>query len=137
MPALPPVMFDVDFADMSFLETINALFRGKATGARAKTGKGGVDNRRTRRIPQRMRSGYVWTEKLITPRACMFRDLSTGGARVEILGDPIKTSLLLDGVKLYFETEKHEVACSVAWVKGSMMGLRFEGRPRPPSRKYK
>lgn len=122
---------------MTFLETINTLFRGKQTSARGKTGKSGADLRRTRRIPQRMRSGFVWTEKLITPRACMIRDLSTGGARVEVLGDPIKTSLLLDGVKLYFETEKHEIPCSVAWVKGSMMGLKFEGRPRPPSRKYK
>ncbi|MBN8911582.1 MAG: PilZ domain-containing protein [Rhizobiales bacterium] len=122
---------------MTFLETINTLLRGKRPGSHAKAGKGGADLRRTRRIPQRMRSGYVWTEKLITPRPCMFRDLSTGGARVEVLGDPIKMSLLIDGVKLYFETEKHEIACSVAWVKGSMMGLKFDGRPRSPSRQYK
>ncbi len=122
---------------MTFLETINTLFRGKAAGAGGKSGKGGADLRRTRRLPQRMRSGFVWTEKLITPRACMIRDLSTGGARVEILGDPVKMSLLIDGVKLYFETEKHEISCSVAWMKGSMLGLKFEGRPRPPSRKYK
>jgi hypothetical protein len=124
--------------DMPLLETITALFRGRTTdSARGKRGKSAADLRRTRRIPQRMRSGYVWTDKLITPRACMFRDLSTGGARVEILGEPIKMSLLLDGVKLYFETEKHEVPCAVAWMKGSMLGLKFEGRPRPPSRKYK
>jgi hypothetical protein len=122
---------------MTFLETINTLFRGKAASTRGKAGKSGADLRRTRRIPQRMRSGFVWTEKLITPRPCMLRDLSTGGARVEILGDPIKMSLLIDGVRLYFETEKHEILCSVAWVKGSTMGLKFEGRPRPPSRKYK
>jgi hypothetical protein len=122
---------------MTFLETLNTLFRGKQTSARANTGKSGADLRRTRRIPQRMRSGFVWTEKLIKPRACMIRDLSTGGARVEVLGDPIKMSLLIDGVKLYFETEKHEIACNVAWVRGSAMGLKFDGRPRPPSRKYK
>lgn len=122
---------------MTFLETITTLFRGKPAGSHAKAGKGSADMRRTRRIPQRMRSGYVWTEKLITPRACMFRDLSTGGARVEVLGDPIKMSLLIDGVKLYFETEKHEIPCSVAWMKGSMMGLKFDGRPRAPSRTYK
>lgn len=90
-----------------------------------------------RRVPQRMRSGYVWAEKLITPRACMFKDLSASGARVEVLGEPIKTSLLMDGVRLYFDTEKHEIQCSVAWIKGRMMGLKFDGRPRPPSRKYK
>lgn len=122
---------------MSLLETITTLFRGKAAGTRGKAGKGGADLRRTRRVPQRMRSGYVWTEKLLTPRACIFRDMSTGGARVEVLGDPIKMSLLIDGVKLYFETEKHEIPCSVAWMRGSLMGLKFEGRPRPPSRAYR
>ncbi len=123
---------------MLLLKTITALFRGQTKDStRGKRAGGGADLRRTRRIPQRMRNGYVWTDKLITPRPCMVRDLSTGGARVEILGDPIKMSLLLDGVKLYFESEKHEVPCAVAWMKGSLLGLRFEGRPRPPSRKYK
>lgn len=121
---------------MSFIENITAMFRGKAASASGPAGKRGADHRRMRRIPQRMRSGYVWTEKLITPRACIFKDLSVGGARVEILGDPIKPSLLMDGVRLYFDTEKHEISCSVAWMKGAMMGLKFEGRPRPPSRKY-
>ena len=128
---------EVDCPDMTFLDSITTLFRGKTTGAAAKAAKGGADNRRTRRIPQRMRSGFIWTDKLITPRACIFRDLSTGGARVEVYGDPIKMSLLIDGVKLYFESEKHEIQCCVAWIKGAQMGLKFEGRPRPPSRTYK
>ncbi|WP_295558895.1 PilZ domain-containing protein [uncultured Hyphomicrobium sp.] len=122
---------------MSLLESITTLFRGKSAGANGSAGKGGADQRRMRRIPQRMRSGFLWTEKLITPRACMIKDLSVSGARVEILGDSIKPALLVDGVRLYFDTEKHEVPCSVAWMKGSMMGLKFEGRPRPPTRKYK
>ncbi|WP_139247953.1 PilZ domain-containing protein [Hyphomicrobium sp. CS1GBMeth3] len=122
---------------MSFLDTIRRVLFGKETRASRARGTAGPDNRRVRRIPQRMRSGYVYTDKLITPRACMFRDLSVGGARVEVLGEPIKPSLLIDGLRLYFESEKHEVPCSVAWMKGRMMGLKFEGRPRPPSRRYR
>jgi hypothetical protein len=122
---------------MSFLDTITrTLFRKEARAGRPGAKAGGPEKRRVRRVPQRMRSGFVWTDKLITPRACMFKDLSAGGARVEILGDPIKPSLLIDGLRLYFDTEKHEIPCSVAWMKGRMMGLKFEGRPRPPSRRY-
>ena len=119
---------------MSFIDTITrSVFRGKATSA----GKApGEDLRRTRRIPQRMRSGAVWTDKLIAPRTCIVKDLSVGGARVELLGDPLKASQLLDGALLYLDTEKHEIPCSLAWMKGTMLGLKFDGRPRPPSRKY-
>ncbi|MCC7251681.1 PilZ domain-containing protein [Hyphomicrobium sp.] len=128
---------DADWPAMSFLETITRTFLRKGTNPVGPTAKGGPEKRRVRRVPQRMRSGFLWTDKLITPRACMIKDLSVGGARVDIIGDPIKPSLLIDGLRLYFDTEKHEVACSVAWMKGQMLGLRFEGRPRPPSRKYK
>lgn len=122
---------------MSFIDSLTGLFRGKDAGSRGSKGKRGSDLRRTLRVPQRMRSGFVWNDKLIAPRACMFKDLSAGGARVEILGDPIKPSLLIDGVQLYFDSEKHEIPCSLAWMNGRMLGLKFESRPRPPSRKYR
>ncbi len=123
---------------MSLLDTLTrTLFGEQASKAGHTTGKRGADHRTMVRVPQRMRSGFVWNEKLITARPCMFKDLSSRGARVEILGDPIKISLLIDGVKLYFDTEKHEVKCSVAWAKGQQLGLKFDGRPGPPSRKYK
>ena len=83
-----------------------------------------------------MRGGYIWADKLLTPRPCIFKDLSVGGARIEIIGEPIKPSLLADGLSLYFDSERHEISCSVAWTKGAMMGVRFDGRPRPPSRQY-
>jgi hypothetical protein len=121
---------------MSFIDTITrSVLRGKAT-SEAKASGNKPDLRRTRRIPQRMRSGAVWTDKLIAPRTCIVKDLSVGGARVEILGDPLKVSHLIDGVLLYLDTEKHEIPCSLAWMKGTMLGLKFDGRPRPPSRKY-
>ncbi len=84
-----------------------------------------------------MRSGYLWADRLITPRPCMIKDLSHRGARVEVIGDPIKPTLLSDGVKLYFDTEKHEIQCSMRWNKGQTFGLRFESGPKPPSRKYR
>jgi len=121
---------------MSFIDTLTrSVFAKKATSAGKASGNK-PDLRRTRRVPQRMRSGYVWTDKLIAPRACIIKDLSVGGARIEILGDPLKVSHFIDGVLLYLESEKHELFCSVAWMKGMSMGLKFDGRPRTPSRKY-
>lgn len=124
---------------MSLLDTITSkLFPGKNASTRGGPGgKRGEDLRSVVRMPQRMRGGYLWADRLITPRPCMIKDLSHKGARVEVVGDPIKPTLLSDGVKLYFDTEKHEIQCSVAWCKGQMFGLRFEGRPKPPSRKYR
>ena len=124
---------------MPLLETITSvLFGSKDTARRrAAAAQKPGDLRTVVRVPQRMRSGYLWTEKLISPRACMIKDLSVKGARVEIIGDPVKHSLLADGVRLYFDTEKHEIQSKVVWSKGQMLGLRFEGKPRPPSRTYR
>lgn len=122
---------------MSLLETFRRAFSRAVPGAvAAAPGRRGEDNRIVSRAPQRMRTGYVWNEKLITARPCMFKDLSVKGARIEVLGEPIRPGLLAEGLKLYFDTEKHEIPCTVAWSKGRMLGLKFEGRPRPPSRKY-
>ena len=95
------------------------------------------DNRAFKRTPQRMKGGFLWHERLIYPRPCTIKDISITGAKVEVLGEHLKSSILADGVKLYFSSEKHEIQCRVAWVRGSFMGLRFEGRARPPSRTYK
>lgn len=123
---------------MSLIETLTSvLLRRPKTGMRKAPAKGGPEHRSVVRVPQRMRSGYLWTEQLITPRACMVKDLSVKGARVEIIGDPVKPRLLADGVRLYLDTEKHEIPCALRWMKGQTVGLSFEGRPRPPSRKYR
>jgi len=121
---------------MVLWDSIASLF-GQKGQPTVPTGKRGADLRSTVRVPQRMRSGYVWHEKLISPRPVTIKDLSIGGARVDILGEPIKAALLADGLKLYFDTEKHEIPCRMAWLRGRSVGLRFEGRPRAPSRKYK
>lgn len=121
---------------MALLDSITSLF-GKKEQASTASVRRGAELRRTVRVPQRMRSGFLWHERLISPRPVVIKDLSVGGARVDILGEPIKAALLADGVKLYFDTEKHEIQCRMAWIKGKSMGLRFEGRPYPPSRKYK
>lgn len=122
---------------MTFLNTITGKIMRGIEAAQRSSDKKFEDLRSFVRVPQRMRTGFIWADKLIYPRQCMIKDLSLRGARVEIIGDPVKPSLLADGVKLYFDTEKHEIESSVRWNKGQMFGLRFEGRPRPPSRKYK
>ena len=90
-----------------------------------------------RRVPQRMKYGYLWCDSLIYPRPCLIKDLSVGGAKVQNIGEDIKTRLLADGVRLYFADEKHEVICSLAWIKGQSFGLKFQSRPLKPSRTYK
>jgi hypothetical protein len=124
---------------MSFIESVRGILsrNGKSGKGGAASASGKADKRAVKRVPQRMRSGFVWNDKLISVRPCMFKDVSVKGARVEIMGDPIKPGLLAEGVLLYFDTEKHEIPCSVAWVKGMQLGLKFEGRPRAPSRKYR
>lgn len=123
---------------MAILEALTAaLFGGKDKSAAGRGTKRGEDLRSVKRTPQRMRSGFVWNDKLISPRTCMIRDLSVKGARIDIIGEPIKAAILAEGIRLYFDTEKHEVRCKVAWSQGQSLGLRFEGRPLPPSRQYK
>lgn len=90
-----------------------------------------------KRQPQRMKYGYLWCDSLITPRPCMIKDLSVSGAKVQNIGDEIKPRLLANGFRLYFADEKREVQCSLAWIKGQTMGLKFQSGPMKPSRTYK
>jgi len=123
---------------MSFLDTLKgSLFGEQKPDPSASTKRKGADLRSTRRVPQRMRSGSVWSDKLIAPRNVLVKDMSLGGARVEIIGDAIKPALLMDGLVLYLDSEKHEIKCRVAWARGPQIGLQFLGRPGPPSRTYK
>lgn len=110
----------------------------KAVIARASDSKGRPeDNRRVRRIPQRMKDGFIFSEPMIFPRAVVIRDLSVGGARIQVVGEPVTSKLVVDGLRLYFASEQHEISCHVAWMKGQTIGLKFQGSPRPPSRNYK
>jgi hypothetical protein len=124
---------------MSLFDTItHALFPGSASKKVTAPGtKSHAEMRKFVRVPQRMRGGFLWSEKLIAARPCVIKDLSVTGARIDLAGDPVKLSLLADGARLYFSTEKHEIPCSVRWSKGKSLGLRFEGKPRPPSHAYK
>jgi len=93
--------------------------------------------RLTRRVPQRMKYGYLWCDSLIYPRPCVIKDMSVGGARVQNIGEEIKTRLPLDGVRFYFVDERQEVICKLAWTRGQMFGLKFQSRRLKPSRAYK
>jgi len=90
-----------------------------------------------KRVPYRMKYGYLWCDSLLYPRPCMIKDLSVSGAKVVNISDEIKPRLLADNFRLYLCDEKHEVICSLAWMKGQAMGLKFQSRPLRPSRTYK
>jgi hypothetical protein len=84
-----------------------------------------------------MKYGYIWHDSLITPRACMIKDLSVSGAKIQNIGEEVKARLLANNFRFYFCDEKHEIICSLAWIKGQTMGIRFESRALKPSRSYK
>jgi hypothetical protein len=107
-------------------------------GDKSRPARDEADCRRImKRVPQRMKYGYIWCDSLITPRACMVKDLSVGGAKISNIGEEIKPRLLANNFRFFFCDEKHEIICSLAWIKGQTMGIKFESRPLKPSRTYK
>src|SRR5262245_5382382 len=90
-----------------------------------------------KRVTYRMKFGYLWCDSLLYPRPCMIKDMSVTGAKVVNIGEEIKPRLLTDTFRLFLCDEKHEILCSLAWMKGQAMGLKFESRPMRPIRTYK
>jgi hypothetical protein len=70
------------------------------------------------------------------PWSCAVRDLSQGGARLEL--DPAVPSRLSeqlpDRVVLYFCPDRTQVECRMAWRDGRHFGVQFTGEFRPSAR---
>lgn len=99
------------------------------------------DERRFAGRRQRSLPAYVLSDRLTAAVPCIVRDLSSTGARLElVLGrDTPVTSVdgLSDTFVLYIMVDEVEMDCAVAWRRGSMIGVRFAGiarhRPRRAS----
>jgi PilZ domain-containing protein len=85
---------------------------------------------------QRLMQGYIWSEHMAFSKACIVRNLSATGARIDLLSSSVKTHTLTGTITLYFQADRREIDCQVAWRTGRSVGLRFIGSFRPPTRAY-
>ena len=129
-----------DLAETGIMRLLNQLyfllFRRKWDDPSSDSCEAATFERIALRKAQRLQEGFVWSERMLTPRACSIRDASATGARVDIWDETVKPSLLGGDLTLYFCGDRNEVDCSAMWRKGHSIGLRFTSRFRPPTRRY-
>jgi hypothetical protein len=115
-------------------------FKGMLAGSdaprRASGSLSGEDKRLTTRRRQRFAGGYIWSDRMAASKACNIRDLSSTGARIDLLNSAVKAHTLTGILTLYLQAEKQEIDCQVMWRDGDSIGLRFLGAYRPPTRQY-
>ena len=101
--------------------------------ARAGTGTHAPEHRRKSRKPEFMSEAFV-PAKLGPAVRCTVRDVSAGGARMEM--EHLKSALersaddIEDAVKAFFPREGTEVPCEIVWRDGRHFGVKFTGEPR-------
>lgn len=89
------------------------------------------------RVPLFTVAGMIFIEGQSAPWPCTVRDLSRGGARLELdrVKPPLVSEQLPDRVVLYFCPERTDVECRVAWRDGRHFGVQFEGEIRASTRR--
>ena len=89
------------------------------------------------RAPVFMIAALAFVEGEAAPLSCTVRDLSGGGARLEI--DPTRpvrvSEQLPDQIILHLCPDRTEVDCRVAWRDGRHFGVQFTGEFRPSTRR--
>ena len=68
---------------------------------------------------------------------CLIRDISPIGARVELNETVPESDLFLGSIRLFIPLKKHERDCEIAWRDDRLIGFKFIGPKRPPSREYR
>jgi hypothetical protein len=96
---------------------------------------GGPENRRSRRQNVCIQAMIV-SDRLDEPVACVIRNLSATGARIEIVKTERKPftseERIPDRFTLTFRLERTQVDCEVVWQNVNTFGLRFLSLPRHP-----
>ncbi|MGE3914197.1 MAG: PilZ domain-containing protein [Hyphomicrobiaceae bacterium] len=91
------------------------------------------DGRRSRRQATCLQAA-IHCERLSEPVACVIRNLSATGARIEIVrGErkPFTTEERIpDLFTLGFRLERTEVDCELIWRRGDVIGVKFRSLPR-------
>jgi len=88
------------------------------------------------RAPQRLKDGYVWSEKMILPRPCTIRDLSPLTAQVILWEDDVKPAQLTGRLVIYSSADRKEADCTLEQRNGKTLNLRLSGPFRAPTRSY-
>jgi len=81
------------------------------------------------RVPVFTIAGMVFMEGLSEPWLCTVRDVSHGGARLELdrSKPPRVSEQLPDYLILYLCPDRTEVQCRVAWRDGRHFGVQYSG----------
>ena len=89
------------------------------------------------RMPIFTIAALVCLEGAPEPWPCTVRDLSRGGARLELdRTSPLRVSEQLpDELVLYFCPERTEVSCRLAWRDGRHFGVQFTSEIAPSERR--
>jgi hypothetical protein len=82
-------------------------------------------------------AALLFLEGSVEPWPCTVRDLSRGGARLELdrTRPPRMSEQLPEHVLLHFCPERTEVGCRVAWRDGRHFGVQFTSEIRPSAQR--
>lgn len=91
------------------------------------------ENRRSRRQTACLQAS-IESDRLSEPVACVIRNLSATGARIELIRTERKVfaseERIPDVFVLSFRLEKTEVDCEMVWRRADTIGVRFRSLPR-------
>ena len=89
------------------------------------------------RVPVFTIAALVFISGQGTPWPCTVRDLSQGGARLELdrVKPPRVSEQLPDEFTLYFCPDRTDVECKIAWRDGRHFGVQFLGDIRASTRR--
>jgi len=89
------------------------------------------------RVPVFTVAAMIFIEGQSAPVSCTVRDLSQGGARLELdrVKPPVVSEQLPDRMVLYFCPDRTDVECRVAWRDGRHFGVQFDGEIRASTRR--
>lgn len=87
------------------------------------------DRRKRARNPEYLLAGYVIPDQSSPPLACIIRDLSSSGARLELerinRAKPVMADALPREVILFVSPSRSEAKCRISWRDGSHLGVNF------------
>lgn len=100
------------------------------------------DNRRWAHRRSSATAGYIYGGEIVDPVNCVILDTSSTGARIEVRA--LRGSRyhnindLPETFTIVFQIDRVAVDCSIAWRRGSELGIKFTSPARtipPPKRK--
>jgi len=88
------------------------------------------------RLPQRLKDGFIWSERMILPRPCTIRDMSPLTAQIVLWTDDVKATQIVGPLVIYSCADRKEADCTLSSRVGSTLNLRLSGPFRAPTRTY-